>query len=480
MADKNISSGGTLLDRLQLQADKATPEQIKQVASTTFRNDPEALALLNKTLMARTGSPLEGMSGVSNIVDSFVSKNVSGNSGLVQGNRSIDTDINVPIVDTISTINRQNVQAPVTPPAQAVSAGLVPQQAQQVQPVGQTQTEFNSILEFIRGGSEAQKAEIASQIRSSLQANLSRINEEGIEAGAAFDTAERGVRSQGALAGKQLKERLSNLGITGSQTEKFFSKLEGKVAQSIGSLAVQETQATLARNRLVNRAKTASQEELTEMLAGVDRSEFAAIVNQLNADRDFELRSDFQQQQIISSQLENQLLSLQLDSFPEKLAAELKGLNQSFELGSLSIEEAKYQIEQLQDPESIYNQLKDFEVRMGEIDITNANLETKQRQKELNRKIAGLAKVYKDPNEALKAEVEMKGLLLELDGLEKSLEDKDTEGASSSDVRSWLTTMTWGELQVAIENDRELLIQYDLLQYANQLLSQKRTNSADR
>lgn len=483
MADTNVSSSGVLLDKLQLQADKATPEQIAQVASTTFANDPEAIALLNATLVARNLPALDTSTGTSNIVNSFVDKSVSS---LTPSTRTTDSDVNIPITETVASTSKQNVQ--VTPEATA-AVGLTPEQvqnmidAQAAQQTGQTEAEFNSILDYIRSGSTAQKEQIAAQLRTSLQDNLARIREEGIETGAAFDEAERGVRSQGALAGKQLKERLSQIGITGRQTEKFFQQAAGQQMQAIGGLAVEEAKATTARNRLVNDIKSASESELAGLLAGVDSNEFAAIVNQLNADREFDLKSDLQKQQLVSSELENQLLTLQLDAFPEQLAAELKGLNQNLELGKISLEEAQYQIDQLKDPESIYNQLQDFEVRMAELNIANADLETQQRVKELNKKVASLSKVYTDPNEALKAEVEMKGLLIELDELDKTLAGEDTEGASSQDVRSWLLSLNnagWETLQVAIEDNKELLIQYDLLTYANSLLDASRSGNTDK
>lgn len=465
------------LEVLAAQAEKATPDQIQTVIDNNFADDPAAQALLSKILAERTDTT-PAATPVTNIVDSFVDKNVSG---LIPDPSKTSTDVNVPIESTIESVAKTNV--PVATPT-----ALTPDQVQQMidaqatTKAGQTQAEFNTILEYIRSGSTVQKEQIAAQMRNSLETNLARIREEGIETGAAFDAAKREVRSQGALAGRQLKERLAAIGITGAQTEKFFQQKAGQEAQAIGGLAIEESKSIAKRNRLVNDIKSASESELASLLAGVDANEMAAIVAQLNADREFELKSDFQKQQMISSQLENQLLSMQLEAFPAKLAAELKSLNQDLEMGKLTIEEAKYQMDQLQDPESIYNQLQDFEVRMSELDLANADLDTKLKVKELNKKVAALSKVYTDPNEALKAEVEAKRLLVELNELDKILTGDEPEGASTEDVRSFLLSMSnqgWESLQVAIEENRELLIQYDLLTYANSLLAAARRGATE-
>lgn len=269
------------------------------------------------------------------------------------------------------------------------------------------------ILAQIRNQTSANKEVLKAQIKSNLETALAGVTEEGIRATEQFQTA-RNVADVSSIQGtSRLQEVLANLGQSGGEAGTAVRRNIQAGASTQADITSQENIASLERNRRTENLKNLSASQLIEQMANLDAQEASQLIAQLNADRSFgvqeaQLTGIYDGKETLagaSQRMSNEIAQINLDAYPEQIKLEMEQLGQSIENGKLTVEQAQIQLDELTNPDSVTNQLKDLELKYNKAVTEGLIEQNSQASKEFEAKYNQLLSL--DPIERAKAQAEL-------------------------------------------------------------------------
>lgn len=102
----------------------------------------------------------------------------------------------------------------------------------------------------------------------------------------------------------------------------------------------------------------------------------------------------------VGQTLQNQLAQYQLADYPAESKARATLLQQQVKSGALSQEAAEYNLKQLKDPNSNYNQAAKIDLQLKQLDLKNAPEKARLEIQQLQKQIAEIGKVHTQPQSA--------------------------------------------------------------------------------
>lgn len=131
----------------------------------------------------------------------------------------------------------------------------------------------------------------------------------------------------------------------------------------------------------------------------------------------------------------NEISKLKLQNLPQELRLGLQDLENKVKGGTISNEQANYELNELKDPNSVTNQTKTIQLELGKIDLANAPQEAKLRIQKLTKEIAEIGKApYRTPEEVQMAKVKLATMNEELSQLKNPT-------AAPTDVNKYISTL---------------------------------------
>lgn len=265
-----------------------------------------------------------------------------------------------------------------------------------------------------------------------------------------YYNARNDASTQSKMNAKSFAEYYAQNGLnkSGDNTQ---ARIANNVAlqRNIGNLKQSEAEefAGIERDRMnINNAYAS---DVASAKANIEAQRLQALINQQNADRNYNLQERQVNSQLKAQDITNQINQLKLKNLPAELKANLEMINQQVQKGQIDIDTANYQLEQMLDPNSQYNRMQDaeYQAKLANINYTNAltgNVGVDNRTEE----------------EIIRDQLENDILRAELDGIQNpSAEDvdEDTLGAAytsmmnSDNPEQWLLEnapyMTTSELK---------------------------------
>jgi hypothetical protein len=259
------------------------------------------------------------------------------------------------------------------------------------------------IQEKIKELAEAQRRSQISQLDRAKSQALSNLNAEEQKIKPKYYEARRITRAESAEQAKNWGEYLAQRGLTSSGVSgqgelSRMNRLQG----NIGELNNQETNAFADIAKRRSDVENAYLNDVNSVNAGIDAQTLQSTINQMNLNRQYNLSLDqynsnkaFQEAgltgnyngqqtlqgrqvdaQLESQKLNNAIAKIQLEKLPQKLEQEIEVVKQQLARGDIDNQKAKYQLDQLLDPDSIYNKMQNAEYRSTIADIAYRNKAT--------------------------------------------------------------------------------------------------------
>lgn len=275
--------------------------------------------------------------------------------------------------------------------------------------------QFDYMAEIKRMAELQKQARIAG-LTKSRDASLSRLGSEKSTIQPEYYNARNDASTQSKMNARNFAEYYAQNGLNKSG-ENTQARIANSVAlqRNIGNLKQSEAEAFADIARRESDVHNAYNSDVASANAGVEASKMQALINQANADRAYNLQRDDQlfnqghankmydmqyegqkfnqgiseagltgyyngqqtmqgqshQAQMEATNIINSINQLKLDNLPAQLKGELALIEQQLAAGDISIDTAKYNYNQLIDPDSHLNKMKDAEYRSTLADIAH-------------------------------------------------------------------------------------------------------------
>ncbi|MCT4542908.1 MAG: hypothetical protein N4A63_05160 [Vallitalea sp.] len=263
----------------------------------------------------------------------------------------------------------------------------------------------------IRRMAELKKQKAIAELGKAKDNSLSNLSKEEGAIKPKYYNARNNVSTQSKMNARNFAEYYAQNGLNKSG-ENTQARIANNVAlqNSIGELKESESEAfaDIARRRTdINNAYNS---DVASANAGIDANTMQMLINQHNADRAYRLQQEQQalnesvakanmtgiyngqqtmqsknsdrnyllqkeQQQatLESRKITDEINKLKLQNLPYELKGQLQLLQQKLESGNMSLDKAKYEYNQLVDPNSDYNKMKGLEYKSKLADIAYKN-----------------------------------------------------------------------------------------------------------
>jgi hypothetical protein len=125
----------------------------------------------------------------------------------------------------------------------------------------------------------------------------------------------------------------------------------------------------------------------------------------------------------VSKRLSNEIKQMELEQLPEAARLEMKKLQQDVEKGALTLEEARFKIDQLKDPNSPINRKAAIETEIAELELANLPAEMAARLAQIRRQTANIGADNRTPEQIRTDQAKADAAELELEQLRNEIEN---------------------------------------------------------
>lgn len=138
---------------------------------------------------------------------------------------------------------------------------------------------------------------------------------------------------------------------------------------------------------------------------------------------------------LVKGQLqENQLNQFKIDAYPEEQKANVAKIKRETELGNMDIETAKYNLTQLKDLNSNYNQAAKIDLQLKQLDLKNAPEKARLEIQQLQKTVADIGVVHYKPQTATEIATDAANLKI-LQYKADNLESSESKPPKSTDYK---------------------------------------------
>ncbi|GKX27844.1 hypothetical protein SH1V18_03240 [Vallitalea longa] len=272
--------------------------------------------------------------------------------------------------------------------------------------------------EEIKKLQELQKKKAIAALEKAKDNSLSSLTQEERTIKPKYYNARNDLSTQSKMGAKNFKEYYAQNGLNKSG-ENSQARIANEVAllEGVGNLKEAENDAFSDIERRRTGINNAYESDVAGAKAGAQASTLQALINQYNADRAYNLQKEAQlfnkenadrtynlqrdsqsfsqgvseagltgyyngqqtmqgqmnQANIDAQTINNEINKLKLDNLPYELKGQLELLQQQIDSGKISNDKALYEYDQLINPDSDYNKMKDVEYKSKLADIAYKN-----------------------------------------------------------------------------------------------------------
>lgn len=269
----------------------------------------------------------------------------------------------------------------------------------------------------------ARRNQTIAQLDKSKNAALSNLQAEKSQIAPRYYDARNQTAAGSQQSARNFAEFMASRGGTrsgaGAQAELMR---QGNLQSNVGSLNRQETAAFDDIARRTTATENAYQSDLAAAEAGLQASRMEALIQQMNADRAYQLQQagltgDLNGQRTLAGSqldwtmnpnnpnnvgqnLDNAYRSIQLQNLPQQLQQQAALIDQQLKAGAIDQQTAEYNYQMLTDPNSPQNQRQNIELQLAQMELQNAPVEQKLRLEQLRKQIAQIgAAPYRSPEQ---------------------------------------------------------------------------------